>query len=151
MLVNFKVGANFKVFICLGSFQLRLQIDGKGWISRTGFLNNVNWTRECNFGAGRTLVCEHSNKTVPAFYTLPLQMVPEPLEEWKAWAGLEVACPGIEPGSLAQELKTLTTKPRHKAYCSKKVSMSCFENQILLIECIGTWISDSDPDSGVEL
>ncbi len=27
--------------------------------------------------------------------------------------GLEVARPGIEPGSLAQESETLTTKPRH--------------------------------------
>ena len=35
------------------------------------------------------------------------------LEGWKVLVDLEVACPGIEPRSLAQELQTLTTKPCH--------------------------------------
>ncbi len=61
------------------SFQLSLQIGDKGSIRRTEFLNQVNRTWECNFIAGQTMVSEHSNKTVPASYTLPLKTVPDPL------------------------------------------------------------------------
>ena len=46
-----KVWANFKVFRCPRSFKYRFHLNGKGWLSRAGFLHQVNRSIESNFRA----------------------------------------------------------------------------------------------------
>ena len=54
--------ANFQLFRRPGSFQLRFYVDRKVRISGSGFLNQVNQARGCNFRAAQNLVSEHSDK-----------------------------------------------------------------------------------------
>ena len=61
-----KVWAKFKVFNCPRSFQYQGHLNGKAWISRAGFLNQVNPHIESNFKADQNLVGEHSHGGDPA-------------------------------------------------------------------------------------
>ncbi len=65
--------ADSKIFSCPRSFQNLSKVNGKALISRTGYLNHENWTRECNFRACQTWESEHSVVSVPAFSCFLIQ------------------------------------------------------------------------------
>ena len=84
MLFKGKVWANFRVCNCPISFQFRFHLNGKAWISRVGFLNQVNRPIESNFRAFQNLVSEHSIEGVPTSLYNRTKSVPDPSPLW--WA-----------------------------------------------------------------
>ncbi len=75
-----KVWANFKVFRCPGSFKYRFHLNGKGRLSRAGFLHQVNRPIESNFRAFQNLVDEHSVEGDPASLYKLTKSDPDPLK-----------------------------------------------------------------------
>ncbi len=67
VLLSTKVGANFKVFRCPRSFQIRFRVNGEVCISKTGFLNEANRSTECHSRTLQNCKSEQSITTVPGF------------------------------------------------------------------------------------